>query len=135
MRISDWSSDVCSSDLRAREAESAAMAANASAAGSGDGEEDLPAARAVYRHELSGLRLSLILRSAAVALILLWLFIGLRQAAWFYVPLLGLFVASAAAACELKRRRRLSGSAHLAFYAVDATLLTFVLLVADRKST
>lgn len=96
-----------------------------------DGRFESRLGAAFRQQEQEGLRLAAILRAVATAAIIVWLFVLLRGAAAFYVPILLLFAASGVAQYRLARRGISGDGIAIGFFMVDVALVTFALLAPN----
>ncbi len=86
---------------------------------------------AFQEQEREGLKLAAHLRAVAMAAIVVWIFILLGRAAWFYVPVIVAFVASGYAHYAMSRRGFRSDAHSFLFFLIDVVLLTFALLAPN----
>jgi adenylate cyclase len=90
---------------------------------------------AFHLHEREGLKFAAHLRGVAMFAITVWLFVLLGHAAWFYLPVTILFVASGYLHFVLAHHGlRSDGNAFL-FFLFDAVLVTFALLAPNPLLT
>lgn len=86
---------------------------------------------AFQEQEREGLKLAAHLRAVAMLAISIWVFLLLGHAAWFYIPVTGLFVVSGYLHYGLSRRGFRSDGHAFLFFFVDVVLVTFALLVPN----
>ena len=90
---------------------------------------------AFHLHEREGLKFAAHLRGVAMFAITVWLFVLLGHAAWFYLPVTILFVASGYLHFVLAHHGlRSDGNAFL-FFLFDVVLVTFALLAPNPLLT
>lgn len=87
--------------------------------------------RAFQRQVVTGLWMAALARLGAIAVITIWLFTYLGEAAWFYVPAMAIFAGNPLLNYVLARGRFARNWYGYAFYALDVAVLTVVLLLPN----
>ena len=87
--------------------------------------------RAFHDEEIAGLKLAAQARAVAMVAIAIWLFSLMRYQAWYFIPFLVFFSGTGFASYALARHRFGRPWHIFALFAVDAGLLTFILVVPN----
>ena len=90
-----------------------------------------PIERAFHHEEVAGLKLAAQARAVAMFAIAIWLFSLMRYQAWYFMPFLAVFMATAFAHFGLAKSHYGRTWHTFALHAVDAGLLTFILVVPN----
>lgn len=95
------------------------------------GTRDERLGAAFQLHEREGLKFAAHLRAVAMLAITIWLFVLLKGAAWFYLPVTVLFVASGYLHFALSRQGLRSDALTFLFFLFDVVLVIFALLAPN----